>query len=240
MRDARLAAGSVSFTARSDDSGWKIDYDLAGIDLARLPPSLKQQAGLTTAGGRVSLRGSLGGMDSKPDTFSIQAKLQTLAFATPDGATAGEALNVQGSASGQRHDSDWQVQSKLTLHDGTLCIKTCWELPADPLLLDAMAKWSDAAQRLDIKRLHFRQTSLGQGEATLRMTLGKTSQLNAFTLHLAPTRWERLYATYLQPLLIGTALEAMAVQGSIAGDIVYSADAVSSAHLQAQCGRSGR
>lgn len=232
VHDARLAGGSVSFTARSNGGGWKIDYDLAGIDLTRLPPSLVARAGLTTAGGRVSLRGSLSGRDAKPDTFSIQAKLQTLAFATPDGATAGEALNVQGTVSAQRHDSDWQVQSKLTLHDGTLCIKTCWELSADPLMLDAMIKWSDAAQLLDVKRLHFRQVSLGQGEATLRMTLGKSSQLNAFTVHLAPTRWERLYATYLQPLLIGTALEAVAVQGSIAGDVVYSPDALSSARIQ--------
>lgn len=246
VRDARLAAGTMTFTARGDNSGWRIDYDLAGIDLARLPPYLKQQAGLTAASGRASLRGSLSGADAKPGAFSVQANLQTLAFATPDGANAGEALNIQGTASGQRDGGDWHVQSKLTLHDGTLCIKTCWELPADPLALDAKANWSARAQRLDVTRLNFRQTSLGQGAATLQLRLGKTLLVNAFTLHLAPSRWERLYSTYLQPLLIGTALEAVAAQGSVAADIDYHATALSTAHvrlgavnLEDQAGRFG-
>jgi hypothetical protein len=232
VRDARMASGNVTLTAHSDDSGWKIDYDLVGIDLARLPPYLKQQAGLTSASGRASLHGSLSGADSIPDAFSIQAEVTALAFATPDGANAGEALNVQGTVSGRRHGEDWQAQGELTLHDGTLCIKNCWELPADPLTLDATASWSGLAQRLDVTRLHFRQTSLGQGDATLRLLAAKTPMLNAFTLRLAPTRWERLYTTYLQPLLIGTALEAVAVQGSVAADIDYRADALSTAHVQ--------
>ncbi len=232
VRDARLAGGSISFAARSDGGGWKIDYELAGIDLARLPPSLVHRAGLNTADGRVSLRGSISGMDAQPDTFSIQAKLQTLAFATPDGTLASEALNVQGSASGQRHDRDWQVQSKLTLHDGTLCIKSCWELPADPLLLDAKATWSDSARQLAVTQLHFNQSSLGQGAATMQLGLGESLLLKAFTLHLAPSRWERLYATYLQPLLIGTALEKADMQGSIAADIDYRSTALSTAHVQ--------
>ncbi len=233
VQDARLSAGSVSFTARSDADAWHIDYALANIDLARLPPYLKQQAGLTSISGRATLRGSLDGTAAMPKTFNVTVmKLQALAFATPDGTDAGEALDIQGTAGGQRRGADWQVQSKLTLHDGTLCITTCWELPADPLVLNAKAKWSGTTQRLDVTQLRFNQKSLGQGDATLQLLLAKTPQLNAFTLHLAPTRWERLYGTYLQPLLIGTALEAVAVQGSIAGDIDYRAAGPSSAQIQ--------
>ncbi len=233
VRDARLSAGSVSFTVHSDAIAWHLDYALTDIDLARLPPYFRQQAGLTSLTGRATLRGSFDGTESRPDAFKFDViKLQALAFATPDGTNAGEALDVQGTASGQRHGTDWQVQSKLGLHDGTLCIKTCWELPADPLLMDAKADWSEKAQRLDVTRLHFSQSSLGQGDATLQLLFGKASSLRALSVHLEPTRWERLYGTYLQPLLIGTALEAMDVQGSIAGDIDYRAAAPSSARLQ--------
>ena len=235
VKDARLAGGRLTLTARSNASGWQLDYNADQIDLDRLLVAAKPLTALQSASGLITLRGGFSGTGATVTAFTAQGDAKALAFASADGSNAAEALNLQGHASGKVQGGEWRFASQLALHNGTLCISTCWELPADPLHLKAKVAWSTASQRLSLERLTFNQASLGQGEAAAQFHLGKAPQLLGLKLHLAPTRVARLYTTYLQPLLIGSAFEALDGQGTVAGDIDYRAagPSVASVHLSA-------
>ncbi|MHB8745118.1 MAG: hypothetical protein ACYC7I_01125 [Gammaproteobacteria bacterium] len=221
LKNARVAGGQLSVEARSDAQAWRLDYDARQLDAARLLPLLKPFVVLQSASGQINLRGQLSGNRSALSAFRVDGAARSLAYATPDGTKAAEAFNLQGQLSGVQSTQGWRLQTQLALHDGTLCIATCWALPHEPLQLTAKALWSTATSRLQLMPLTFTQTGLGQGAVTGTVVFTKALRVPAMTLHLQNGQWQRLYTSYLQPLLIGTALEAASLQGGVAADIEY-------------------
>lgn len=232
LKHAGVADGQLDITAHSDAQGWRLDYDARQLDAARLMPLLKSVVLLQSASGQVSLRGRLSGADTTLAGFSADATAHSLAFATPDGSKAAEALNLQAHFSGTRRAHDWRLHSTLALRDGTLCITNCWQLPHATLRLATEALWSPATAQLALVPLTFTQAGLGQGRVSARVSFANTPGVSMVTAQFDKLQWQRLYATYLQPFLIGTVLESASMQGSVSGAVEYRKRGAVVAELQ--------
>lgn len=232
LKNARVAGGRLDIAAHSDAQGWWLDYDARQLDAARLMPLLKSFVVLQSASGQISLRGQFSASDTALARVSVDATARSLAFATPDGSKAAEAFNLQAHLTGARRAHDWRLHTQLALHDGTVCITNCWQLPHDPLRLVAEASWSPATAQLDLAPLTFTQAGLGQGSISARVILAKTLRVPTLSARFDKLQWQRLYATYLQPLLIGSALESASMQGNVTGTVEYREPGWAAVRLQ--------
>jgi len=235
VRDLAVAGGRVGLAAEYAGNDWQAQVVTRQVDAARLAGLLEDTPwwphGLNASAGRLDLQATLAGRLHRGElTYrraSLRGHIDKLAFSNADGTDAGEDLDLDLDTRVHRAGTVWRLDGSLAARGGTLCIDTCWTLPAAKTAVQLSARLTPDANDLNVQRLHLSQDADGgralQATASLRLRLGRRPALQAAHVRLAPSALDALYSTWLQPLLIGTAFDALDTDGQIQGRIDYTA-----------------
>lgn len=228
-----LAGGAAALTLLSDAQGWQAELRPYQLRLPRIAAlggvQLPSDWGIR---GRVSGRLQVEGGDTRPLAGEADLVFDRLNYASPDGRQAGEGLTMKLEGTARQRGEGWRFNSKLRWPKGALY--------SEPLFVDAgqRALSIDAQGRFDPgpQRLAFDSWVVDIGEV-LRVT--GTGELDVaryrirdLTVAAHSDDAGSLYDLLLQPFLIGTAADDLAVQGRVGFVLHYDAQGMEQAGLE--------
>ncbi len=219
-----MAGGRGTLNVSMEGSRWRMESELAGLDLAQLAsvakPWIELPEGLSVgggAGGHFEATGS-GGVLA---TASADVALDTLDFADAAGTLAGEKLagSIKIDATADE-TSRLPARGRITLETG--------QAYSDPVFLDFGAHRAvlDFAGTLDTETARFEADTFSldhadvinaSGQATVDFagdTLVPTARIHIESLDLA-----NALPAYVQPFMIDSAFKDITGAGTIEGDV---------------------
>lgn len=218
------AGGKLRVTARLGPNRWSADVHASQVDTAKLAALTRQlgfNPGKLSLTGRADVDARLNGDARGISRASFELKLPGFGFIVGDGSNAAEALDLNAQGHAQRAGDDtWRFDATVGGHAGTLCLNACWDLPRKPLTAHVVG--SARPGQVSISSLTLDQPGKLQvaGHLTVSDKQGKLTLHDAHVV-LHPSDLAELYSRYLQPLLIGTAGEALEAGGRVSGKLDY-------------------
>lgn len=217
LRNGAVAGGQLDLELSLRDGDWRAQVNARQVDAARLsgvagislPAGLQVQAAL-------DVDADVRGRAAQLQHVGARIRSAKAGYASADGVNAAENLALQLELSATPKGEDWQLQGTLAAARGTVCSTSCWDLPVQPVSLQFKAQWLAGASTLAVSQFTFADTGTLQANGSLRYRFDAApSPWQSFDVGLQSDHAERLYSRYLQPLLIGTALESLRVQGGL-------------------------
>ena len=217
LRRVQLCSGAVRGRVRVGPRAWRAALTLEAV-AADCVAGLAGEAATGLVGvtaGRVSGELELG-VEGGARVLELDLVLADLTFGDAAGTVAGEALTGHVAGALRSQQAGWAGQVDIGITQGALY--------RDPVLLDAAL--APLALRADLEAdaeggLEVSGFELGQGDALQlagRFSLrGAPRALAAADLAFTSRALDGFYLAWLQPLLIGTALDDLALDGSVTG-----------------------
>ena len=197
------------------DGGWTLDASTEGLRLQQAAPlqQLRDEHGLTSLEGQLNAEVSLAGDAQGVRSMELRGQLHRLAWADEAGLQAAQALRASYQFEASAQDADWRGRLQLRVLEGELYSDPVFlDLNSQPLALDLQGRWQPQRQRLRFDRV---LASAGEG-LQLDGNLGLDTDAGRVSDGTVSVRAPDLAWTYvnlLQPLLIGSALDDMQVEG---------------------------
>jgi len=212
-------AGQITGRARLDRAGWTLALTVRDLALACLAGAGWSAATLPVVISAGELDGTVeAGAGAEQLELTVDLALRDLSFDDAAGSLAGEALGGRLQGRWRRADGASEGTAELHLERGVLF--------RDPLLVDAglaPLRVSMDARTRAVGALEVTRMALDHGAALAlsgRFTLASPAGgLTAADLAFDSRALAGLYATWLQPFLIGTALDDLELAGGVRGHI---------------------
>lgn len=221
LQQAAFAGGRLNLELGLQHERWRLQLDGRDLDaaaLARMLPAPTLPNG-TQIAAKLDLTGTIEGSGSHVRQAHANIQSSGAGFANADGRNAAENLALQAQLSATPQGADWLVEGTLAAARGTLCIGSCWELPQQPVTLRYKTRWRDQDDVLEIMSFRYDDVGVFEASGSLVYAIEAEQPWRALDATLASADAGRLYGRYLQPLLIGTLLEDLTIEGSIAARI---------------------
>lgn len=163
-------------------------------------------------------------------TGNAALTLNDVTIASADGRVATEGLGATALI---------RLRGDSARQRGTLSLRASEGLAyVDPVLMDLQAHPADivasALHRDDstwLERLHVLQSGLLQARGTARLDWHETQPLQRMDLRVDDLALPAGFDTYLQPFLIGTALDRISLSGTASGELSVRSGRPQAAHL---------
>ena len=195
---------------------WQLRLSTGGLEPGPVWAFAAQQGllpALEMSGGELSLSLLLSAGSPAP-TLLIDAALSGLSFSDAEGLHAGEKLHARLAGRLSGIGRDWQWTAELQLDAGQMYLDPVFvDAGAAPISVSAAGDVDPESGALRLPRLGLHQTGVARVDGKLR--IGRAGGLEMLDLRLSPAPLESLYRTYLQPFVIGTALDALRVEGHV-------------------------
>jgi len=217
--DLGLARGSAAGLLRWKAGRWDLGLKARRVSLPRLSAVLApERARAFQPLGTVDIDVQLKGASRGVEHLSIDLDVEHLAFADPSSRHVGEALTGQVHLSGERGRTQWSVQARSAWRAGQLYIDPFFvDLAANPVELSLAGRWRPDEGLFVLRQGHLSQQGILEASATGRVSLDESVEIRQLEIRLVKARMSELYATYLQPLVIGTSLDDLDVDGRAEG-----------------------
>ncbi len=211
-----LYGGSVGLTAQMDDAGLRLQGQARALDLASLAPLLRSKAltGLN-ATGHADARFDLKFAQTLAGQAELTLQNATLNEASGKYATDKLALSTQVAL--ERQAAQWSFKLEAKATGGQLY----WEplfvaIGNAPLTLRARGRYDAAQGRLALEEGSLQQAQVLEAAVQLDARLKPAFALQTLAVELQTALFPAAYA-YVQPFLIGSALDALTTQGELRG-----------------------
>lgn len=223
LHGVALAGGTLAVDAEASAQGWRAEldgHDLRGRDLAPVLATLGAWPEGYTASGAITLHATANGDVNGLDRLEGRAEVASMGFASPDMANAAEKLDMTIEGQAAPEGDDWRIAGDVQVARGTLCMSSCWTMPARPVHLSADTRWRPGAGTLEVRHLTVADSRGVRAQAELDLSLGPL-RLNVLSLRLDRSRLGMLYEHWLRPTLIEAGLDALDVRGWGSGSVSY-------------------
>jgi len=209
--DAQMAAQSALLDAAGFSGSFQYAYDSGQL--------LLDLSGIRIGGTSVSLAAHF-----EAGQWQLALEAPGLGYSSSDGTLATEALHVSLSGSVRPDETGWHFDLELGLPEGQLYVEPVFlDLDRQALSAGLRGHWDPQAERVNIHAFHLDHPAVLQarGSAVLKPALPEPLQ----TLELSQLQAElpEAYLAYLQPFLIGTALDSLETGGSLYGELTLVA-----------------
>ncbi len=219
-----FAGGRARADLRLDRSRWRLDAELAGVDISQLPPIARPwvelPAGFTVAG-TASGQVHAGGRGDQLQEAAVDAAIARLDFADATGMLAGEALSgrLRARLAAQR--------SGFAVTDGRLEVAG-GQAYSEPVFLDFGAHRADVdfagyldtgAARFDAERFALVHDGVLRASGSATLDIAGANLLPQARVQIEALDVANALPAYLQPFLIDTAFKDLEGAGTIRGDV---------------------
>ncbi len=236
LRQARLtslpvAGGRVTASLEGPAPGWQLRADVRDVQLEAVDKLLDA---FGVAGPAEPVGGQLSGDITLTDwpVTSLQAQLQ---FREVNYSATNVAQSLSGNAriDMRREGRDWQSELRVAADGGELYLVpplAQFEQPPgfyiaigeQPLTLDAVFGYDSGQSRLVIQDMDFVHPDVMRLNLAGRMRLQPEFLLEGLSVRMPLTQLEQVYPVYLQPWLIVTPYNDLAVDGRAGLELGYS------------------
>lgn len=235
FRDLGLWRGVVDGRLRWDRTRWSASLSAKRLAIGTLMQRLAREVDLRSLAGSgyldldVDLEGDALGVR----TLGLSAGSRDLGFTDPASTVVGEEVSADLRLSGVREPGGWRLRGALDVQGGQLYLEPVFlDAAARPLRIQASARWRDRPRALVIRELDYEQHGVVHAKASMELELEGRPLLRSLALDLTEARFPGAYELYIQPLLIGTALDDLQSEGRISGALSYVRDGPSELTLR--------
>ncbi|MDX9767768.1 MAG: hypothetical protein RBT51_10545 [Ectothiorhodospiraceae bacterium] len=157
-------------------------------------------------------------------SLRLDATTPGLDFSDASGLRAAEKLVFDLGVQATQAAGVWRLESRLRLRGGALYVDPVFlEVPAAGITLETVARWDEARRDLRVDRLRLRHPEVLDAQLSAAMTVDPAAPADA-VLHTATVkvddgRLAGLYGSYLQPFLIGSALDDLEAVGRLSAEL---------------------
>jgi len=242
LKNVALAGGRLNLEGQFSQAGWQLTFSTNALDITRIPAQwivlskdmVRWPQGLKSSG-KVQVNARISGNGKRIDTATLAGRLAELNFSDSTAQRASEQLTATFSLKATERQNQWQLQAELALHQGQLYIEPIFLQPSiesgQPIQLTFTANWQPQNQWLDVTHLHFDHPGILRAEGQLQLSTKPSVHITSTRLQIARTSLSGLYQTYMQPFLIGTALDAVKSAGHVSLKLNYQRDGAASAQV---------
>ncbi|MEO7557717.1 MAG: hypothetical protein ABIT92_01395 [Gammaproteobacteria bacterium] len=231
LKDVRLAGGALNLIGTLTQAGWQFTVAAKVLEIAKLPAALKGfmnwPSGIK-ATGRLGINARVSGQDKKIAQLQVKGTVTALKFSDGGGRKASEKLAADFTLDAKPVADGWQFAGHLSAKAGQLYLEPIfWEFPRKAVKFSARGVWHTKQNTLNVAQLSIDHPGIAQAQATLVAALNPW-QVRSATLKIPAAPFAPLYKVYLQPLLIGTAFDALDGTGRIGIDLAYRDQSIDS------------
>jgi hypothetical protein len=221
VADVRLADGRAAIELRRRLDEWSLEMRVHRLALDRLV----RIADLSAVPADWGLQGSLNGsVELHGGRTPLKAKtalvIDRLGFSSPDGAHAAEDIIVRVDLSGRARPAGWLFDGVLRWPAGMLYSEPLFlDAATAPLTLEVDGRYDAADSMLEVQSGSVSLQGAFRVSGTGRIDI-ETAALQELTVAAHTDAAGQVYGLLLQPFLIGTALDDLAVTGQ-AGFVLH-------------------
>jgi hypothetical protein len=216
----KLFGGMVSVNIRGSGIDWKMDVRATKLGLeavtAVYPEVMPKGSSLSgQAGIHLQLHGDVQG----PVAIQGDGQLDSLNYSDDSGLHVAEGGRAHWGMDAKRRDTAWKGRVDLQVDSGMFYSDPFYlEVSQAPLKLHLRGDWSPDQQRvrLDDAELVLTPVIQAQGQGVIDLA---QQQIDEARLQLSSQGLQEFYKTLLQPMLIGSRLDELAVNGGFEADI---------------------
>ena len=229
LSNARAAGGRLSIKGKLDKAGWRFDVRAQDADPGKIPAELTTVSGWIKAykpTGKLTLAAQITGQEKKVAELKLDGSIKSLTFSDAGGHRASDKLGADFSLSAQRAGEDWQFQGRVAANQGQLYIEPIFlEFPREAVKLTTRGSWQKG--RLAIAHLTIDHPQVAQAQLAMQWRLNPVALEDA-DLKISNAVMAPFYKNYLQPLLIGTAFDALDSEGRLDMQLAYKNETLTS------------
>ncbi len=222
-----LAGGQLRLSAEFSEDQWHLSCAGSRLNPGQLLPDLRRWLAVaagTEFSGRLDVQGEVDGRRDRLQALSLNADVDGLRFAEPDGRRESKDLHGRLRLAAQQQGSAWQARLSAALDGGLLYVDPILlDFAAQPVTLDAVGSLREERRRLTVSHLSLTASHMLELEGTLGLDLQTRPALTEARLDLRPTALPSFYKRLLQPWLVGTPLDALDAQGDLRISLDYGA-----------------
>ncbi|MEO5702600.1 MAG: hypothetical protein ABIQ54_01700 [Gammaproteobacteria bacterium] len=232
LKNIRLAGGAGNVTGRLTPAGWQFDVMGKALDTAKLPAVVQDFMDWPTdikSTGKLTIDAHLVGRENKLGGLKLNGAVSSLNFSDADGHRASEKLATNFQINAQPGpNNDWNFHGRVSANAGQLYLEPIFlEFPRTGIKLSTRGIWNSKRNKLSFTQLGLDHPEVAQAQARLELKLNPL-QVESATLKVVDAAFAPFYKTYLQPLLIGTAFDALESTGRIGIEMSYQTQSVAS------------
>lgn len=224
IRGLALSGGQASLILRSFSSGWHARMTASGLRPEQLKGAVRdwlfRVSGLSSLAGRIDLELEAQGRWAGSTRFSLVLDANEVTLSDESGLLAGEGLAANLRLTAVERGAAWEADLNLSLSAGELYADPVYlDVTDGPLMVSGGIGFEPVAGRLRLRGLSIDQPGVLKAtlDADLRRGDAGLAVGNA-NLKLHEGRLPGLYEVWLQPFLIGTALDEMDTEGRLSGE----------------------
>lgn len=230
-----VAGGTIDINAELQAGRWRIQADARALAASQVPKLLAAAATLPAGyrySGRLAARLAASGRGAEIDKVDADLRATKLGFSSSDGANAGQNLDFSARVRLRIETDTWKIDGNAEAENGIVCVPTCWQLPSQPLAVNWSGRWSPGSHLLELAQLDAKQADSLDMRARLRLQWGQPTRLVSAHVDLRHAALDRVYATYLKPLLLDTRFGDLIASGDIGGQFDYQSSGAATANLR--------
>lgn len=167
-------------------------------------------------------------------TWTAELEAPSLSLSSDDGKFASDKLALKLSAQARPQTAGrWDFSLKLDAQQGQAYAEPVFlDFAQAPLRVDFSGHWQPALKRLVLDTLHIEQAKVLSAGGSLGLDFAGQKPLQFLQLQIDEAVLPGAYASYLQPFMIGTALDSLETQGRITGRVGYTGGQPEFVHLK--------
>lgn len=220
IRSLQWAGGQVGGRVRGRGGRWQAELELAGIRLGELYSQLPVRLPLEQvslegiASGHLNFRIGQAGLQD----ISGQLHVEQVQFFEASGLYAAEQLAAVLDFTVQRQGQDYASRLSVHAQNGQAYVDPVFlDLQASPLQLETDLTLTE--RRLEARELSLSWGDRGRLNGAVQVNVEAPLERLQAELSLSRTPLAPLYRHWLQPFLIGTALDSLELAGEVEGEL---------------------
>ena len=147
-----------------------------------------------------------------------------LSLSREDGSLATDKLALKLSLHARPQPDGWKFDLDLDAPQGQAYIEPVFlDLAQAPLHAMVSGQWRGPARQLSLESFRIEQPGVLKAQGAAMLDFAAAQRLQSLQLQIDEATLPGVYASYLQPFLIGNALDSLETQGRVSGSVGFSA-----------------
>ncbi len=226
FRQVAVASGRVAGGAEVAPTGWRAHVEGTDVRAERIRALLDDTGAWPaefSGAGRLTFAAQVAGSRGTITEVEVRGGVRALTFSGPTAGPAGEAVSADVDLHAEKMGMEWEANAGLVMHEGDLLVVDPIVLSprTRPLSVRAVMNWQPEKHLLRVSQLEFDHPQTARVEGHLQLDVGQHVQLQAAELRLVEGYLSGFYESYIQPLVLGTALDSLDTSGRVQGEVHY-------------------
>ncbi len=221
IKGLKLASANVSATAYLNRQYWRLLTNTPKLKITELikasSPYLQEQQRLMLenweAEGTIKLSADIAGRSDIVKTATVQLAATSLNITDEDSRYVTEDVAILIDLDAKSNKQKWQWKTNVSVGKGQAYGEPVFiDFDATPVNFQAKGSWQQNTGSLVISNAKLNQKNVVKVTANFKGSTEKVEQLN---ITMAKTKVTKLYENWLQPFVLGTAIDSLELAGDL-------------------------